>query len=427
MLRLRRGTCGGEGVEMTEEAKLRGRHVSHSATLAWLGILFLILWILFSSGISFADEPGSVRGKITNLTGGAKALPNQEVTLHRVGEKSQDVTLKTTTDAQGNFEFGGLVTATLYKYYVSLAYQGADYASEKVGFAQGESSKEINLSVADTTTSDRDISLDIQHTLVDVGDGQMMVNEIMVVRNGSDRAYIGEKEISPGKRETLRFNLPRQATDLAPREGLEQEKMVQTPEGFSYTGAVAPGTKNIAYMYHLNFTGSKLSFSKKLPYDTQKAFLLVSNTSAQVDVKGLKSQGLVDIQGKSYWSFEGNNLPRGDALITSFAGLNKGSNSSLILWVAVAFILGLIGVVAAYALLKGRLRRGTAKKKEIDPRDLLRQERRDLLTAIAELDDRFASGDVPQDSYASERERKKSRLVEIMEELQGKRVAQEQE
>jgi hypothetical protein len=398
--------------------------------LGWKGVGFSLLLALtlfvLGAGIALAEE-GTIRGKVTNLTGGAKALPNQEVTLHRVGEKSEDVTLKTYTDAQGNFEFKGLVTASLYKYYVALTYQDANYTSEKVSLVQGETSKEINLSVSDTTTSDKDISFDIEHILVDVGDGQMMINEIMVVRNSGDKAYVGSREIQAGKKETLRFYLPAGATEFAPRDGFEKQSVVKTKEGFSYTGPVPPGTKNMAFMYHFNFDSPRFSFSKKLSYKAQKLFVLVLNTKAQVEVKGLKAGGLVDIQKKSYWSFQGDNLQRGSTFTTSFKGLNKGSNNSLILWVSVVFMLGLIGVMAGYALLRDRLRKGILKKKETDPRDLLRQERRDLLTAIAELDDRFASGAVPRDSYHSERERKKSRLVEIMKELQGKRVAQEQE
>lgn len=403
-----------------------------SDELAWKGMALVLLLALavfaFGGGIALSAEGGIVRGKITNLTGGAKALPNQEVILHRVGEKSEDVTLNGKTDTQGNFEFSGLVTASFYKYYVTLTYNGASYTSEKVSFAQGETSKEIDLSVYDTTTSDKDISLDIEHVLVDVGDGLVMVNEIMVVRNSGEKAYIGEKEISPDKRETLRFYLPGGATELLPGEGLDKDSIVKTPEGFSYTKAVPPGTTNVAFMYHLNFGGSRISFSKKLSHNAKKLFVLILNTKAEVDVKGLKSQGLVDIQKKSYWSFTGDKLEPGTTFTISLKGLRKGSNTSLIIWVAVVFMLGLIGVLATYTLLRDKLRRKeTVEEREMDPRDLLRQERRDLLTAIAELDDRFENGATPREAYYSERERKKSRLVEIIQELQGRRVEKQGE
>lgn len=384
--------------------------------------------LFFAASMSLAAEEGIIKGKLTNLTGGPQPLAEQEVILHRIGEKTEDVALKALTDAQGNFEFKGLVVASYYKYFVEVAYRDGSYTSEKVSFAQGETSKDINLNVYETTTNDKVISLDIEHVLVDVGDGLIMVNEIMVVRNSSDKAYIGKGQAGQVKRETLRFYLPGDATELLPREGLDKDSIVKTPEGFSYTKAVPPGTTNVAFMYHLNFGGSQTSFAKKLSYNAKKLFVLILNTKAEVDVKGLKSQGLVDIQKKSYWSFTGDKLEPGTTFTISLKGLRKGSNTSLILWVAVVFMLGLIGVLATYTLLRNKLRRKeTVEEREMDPRDLLRQERRDLLTAIAELDDRFENGAVPQDSYHSERERKKSRLVEIMKELQGKRVAQEQE
>ncbi len=417
-------------IKKGKESTLFSHRASWAPSLERKSLMVIVVVFGFFLGAhsSFAVDEGVIKGGVMNLTGGSKAVAGQEVVLHRLNQETEDLTLEAVTDAQGNFEFNGLVTASYYKYYLTSHYGGADYFSERVGFTENETVRDVRLNVYDTTTSDKDISVDIDHILVDVGDGLMVVNEIMVVRNSGDRAYIGSKEIEPGKKETIRFSLPPGATELRLNEGLEKGAIVRTPDGFSYTSAVPPGMRNMTYVYQLSFDSRQFNFSRRLLYKTEKLFLLVLNTKAKVDIRGLQAQGLVTLDNRRYWSFKGEKLKSGDTFRLSFTDLRSGNSSPLLMWAAVVAMLGVVGTLASYSLLRGRLgRKETVRESEIDPQEPLRQERKDLLTAIAQLDDRYEAGAVSEEAYHREREKHKNRLVEVIQELRGQHVGEQSE
>ena len=199
-----------------------------------------------------AAEPESVEGLVVNGTEGGSSVSNQDITLKTYLDNTEVDSTAAKTDADGHFIFDGLSTEPGYSYQVTLAFQGADYYSEGLSFAEGETTKSAVVTVYDSTASDEAIKITTDHTVIFAGEGSLLVEEYLEFDNEDDLTYIGSREVNTeGDKETLRFSLPNGATELRPVSGLMEGYLYSSEDGLVDTMPVLPGAKLIIYSYEL--------------------------------------------------------------------------------------------------------------------------------------------------------------------------------
>src|SRR3990172_9107245 len=185
---------------------------------------------------------GAISGAVQNLTGGkAKAVGGQTVTL-TIYVNNAEVDKKTaTTDARGAFTFA-VPADPARTYLVTVKYKGGDYDSPQVTFKVGEIAKQVTMRVYEPTTDASVLRVNIQHMIVEPGEGLVQITELLVFANPTDRTYVGAKVREDGKRETLQFRLPDGAANVSYLEGLMECCVFAAPGGFLDTMDVKPGT-----------------------------------------------------------------------------------------------------------------------------------------------------------------------------------------
>lgn len=372
--------------------------------------LLMIIVILSLSAFVLAAEPdsGIIEGHIINRTEGGSSVADQEITLKTyLNEAEVDLTA-TKTDASGQFVFDSLSTESGYSYLVTLTYQEAEYYGEQLYFDEGETTKSVEVTVYDATTSDEAIKLVLAHTIIHVEQGTLHVEEYFLFINETDRTYIGSKEVNAdGTKETLRFFLPEEATELQPGYGLMDCCIYDSEGGFIDTMPVLPGNKEVLYSYRVDYKSGAYTFSRNVNYPMAGYALLIDGEGIGVDSNQLVAEEPMDIEGMRFNYFSGSDITSSEVIVAHLSGLPEANNPGTIIWIAlvIAVLLGGFGFI--YLMRKKRLQ-------PVSPADGLDQRRQRLLVELAQLDDDFGDGKIPEEDYRKLRAVRKAQLIELM-------------
>ncbi len=356
-----------------------------------------------------AAEPGSVEGLVVNGTEGGSSVSNQDITLKTYLDNTEVDSTDAKTDADGHFIFVGLSAEPGYSYQVTLAFQGADYYSEGLSFAEGETTKSTVVTVYDSTASDEAIQVATAHIVILVGQTSLLVEEYLLFNNEADLTYIGSRVVNTeGDKETLRFSLPNGATELRPVSGLMEGYLYSSEDGFVDTMPVLPGAKLIIYSYEIDYSSGTYEFSKRVNYPTASFILIVQGEGTKVTSDRLTvGEPVVDAEGIWFNYLSGQALASGDILDIHLSVLPETDNQNIVIWVTLALVVLGAGFGFSYLLRKKRLQ-------PVSPEGSLSQGRQRLLVELAQLDDDFEAGKIVEENYHRLRKVKKSQLAELM-------------
>ena len=373
-------------------------------------LLMIIVFLMSLSTAVLAAEPGSgiIEGDIVNRTEGGSSVADQDIALKTYSNGAEMGSAATKTDAKGRFVFDSLSTESGYSYQVTLTYQEAEYYSEQLYFDEGETTKSVEVIVYDATASDEAIKLTMAHTIIHVEQGTLHVEEYFLFVNETDRTYIGSKEVNvDGTKETLRFFLPEEATELQPGYGLMDCCIYDSESGFIDTMPVLPGNKEVLYSYRVDYKSGAYTFSRNVNYPTAGYALLIDGEGIGVDSNQLVAEEPMDIEGMRFNYFSGSDITSGEVIVAHLSGLPEANNPGGIIWIALVLAVLLGGFGFIYLMRKKRLQPASTE-------DSLDQRRQKLLVELAQLDDNFGDGKIPETTYRNLRAARKAELVELM-------------
>lgn len=374
--------------------------------------LLVIIFTLSLTAPALAAEPdsGTIKGQLVNETENGSSVANQEITLDIYLNDTQADSAITKTDAEGYFVFDDLSTESSYSYQATLNYQEADYASDWLSFDGGETNESVEIVVYDSTTSDEAIMVAVSHTVIytHTEPDNLLVEEYFMFVNDSDRTYIGSGEpTADGKRETLRFSLPKGATAFQPGYGLMECCILGSEDGFVDTMPVLPGGQEVVYSYMLNYDSEAYTLSRNVNYPTESFDLLVQGEEIKIVSDHLTTEEGMNIEGTWFNRLSGKNLTRGNVLVTQLANLPATkSQGGTIKWIILTLVV-LAGGFLVYFLRKKRVQ-------PVPVEDSPDQKQQNLLLEIAQLDNDFENGKIPEEVYRRRRTTKKAQLTELM-------------
>ncbi len=397
----------------------------------------LILFFALATAASAQEAKATIKGSITNKTAGAGAVASQDVTLTTYSGLTEKDKKTAKTDQQGNFVFDGLEIGQELIYQVSLDFQGATYYSQPVMFSAEKTEQALEMLVFDATSTDTVIGSPAKHYLVQPEPGGVIVSEILIVRNSSDKTYVGSTEVKPGAKETLRFPIPAGAESLEYVDGFYESDVFPVEGGFVDTFPIYPGDSQRVFRYWLPAKGDSVEFTAKLTMSADKVSVLMPDAGTQLSVSNLPNKSNPEIQGEKFVMLSGEKLAAGteltfklSSLPTAEAAAPQSTSQTLPLVVAggVAVAVGLV----ALALVVRRSGRRKPRPEEIEEPeeealgvdetdeteegevDELEAERQDLIASIASLDDAYEQGRIGAEEYGMLRAQQKQQLLEIV-------------
>ncbi len=365
---------------------------------------------------SISKAPGGeIKGKVFKAAGGW-LTENLELTLKAyLGDRATDEK-SVRANKDGSFVFDNLGWDRGYT--ISLNYRGGEYVTDKMVFSPEEDTKTIDLPIYEPSESDRDISVNADHMVIQISEKQISVAEITVLHNGSKEIYIGKKG-KDGGRETLRFDLPEGASNVQFLDGLSPESVIQSTGGFFDTSGFPPGIRRVVYAYTLPYKAGKNIIEKKLSYRTDGFVLLVSDSGASVKVDELSGGNAVNINNDRFFRWTGNDFRPEAKIMIEISKPFLGENWTR--WLALGIILVLLSAAVLYSLvLRSRIklhREGESKQSEVED---LERDRKYLIRQIAKLDDSFHAKEITEEDYKKERFWRKEKLIEITKRIKMK-------
>ncbi len=359
-----------------------------------------------------AQQTADVRGSVVNGTAGASVPAGLPVSLVAQSGDSLLDRRETTTDAQGQFAFTGVTVQPDAAYFLGVEYQGVTYAV-RVEPQQPDAS--WRLAVYETTSDTAQVRIAENTLFIPRTDEQrrnLLALEVVRVQNAGDRTFVPDLS-RPQDMAFLRFSLPPNATELDVQSTLRGGNIVPVDRGFAITTPLPPGNHDILFNYLAPYSGSTLRYERTFPFGATSFEMLVGEAAGKVSAAGLQAGDAVVIEQKRYQRLTGANLPAGARVEVTFSDIPRPSLARRIIspfqggtvakvGIPILAALVLAGVLTL-AILRRRERAGRGAPEPAPEGATEAHSRDELLRAVAELDDRFAVGGIPQEDYQSQR------------------------
>ena len=361
----------------------------------------------------------TIEGRVLQGTKGG-AVPGVTVQLHVIRGDEELKGQTALTSAQGDFRFADLKTDPALSYYLATEYQNAFYTEGPI--SQERPSVSQNLTVYDVGRDLASVTVTNHHIIVERQPDGLHVNEILIVENKANTAYLGT---GPEHAENagIRLGLPASVREFQPGMGGDPQTSIVRGRELSSLRPIPPGVHPFSFTYHVPLSG-RVDLSHRLYFPTSNFVVLLDDPKLKVDSNALHSEGMREQGGKQYAVYSGEGFKVGQEVTMRIGGAGFLSNPGVYPWLAAPFL-----IAAALWFARRSGRRAPAPVREAPvPRTVPlptakapppggRSDddfRKAYLYLIAALDEGLEHGDVSRETHALIRQNLKRRLQALL-------------
>lgn len=358
-------------------------------------------------------EAGVVWGMVSNGTAGAELPAGLEVKLSglRLDESGNIVEFMTTSApvaADGSFRFTNLpMDNPDSAYVVSVVYNGVEFANG-VRVDPAVPSVDLPITIYEPTTDPSVVTVDAMHFVIRDHPDALLIVQLYVFSNSSDRVFVSPDPISGGRRGGVAIALPEGAYGVQFEEGELGGRFVLAGDLIYDLQQMTPGDRShtVIVSYFLPADGPS-EISLPILYQTRQVNVLAPE-GRRISSSQLNPAGTEVVSGAAYSKYLGQNLPPGsDLTFTVRPAVSTRTTLQIVLGVALGVV-----VIGGAVLLIVQRRRWSAPEVEGG----LQPEVEALIRQIAELDETFEAGKLNRFEYEARRAELKATLAEKMEE-----------
>jgi len=367
-------------------------------------IIAFFLLLLSSTTIA-----GSIKGKVKNGTAGFKVPKNIVVELSRYMQNQQDpdFKLKTTINKNGYFTFRDIPASSNAYYQTAIQYKGISYNGKAFTITSKKQDVTNNITIYEPTKNDSLLQVSMHHFLIDPAKGFLNIKEVLLIENRGDRTYVGSIPTESGKFITVKYKLPKDASDVNLEDGL-MSCCEEPGEGGIYdTMEILPGKKQIVFSYRIKAPEERISFTKQVTLPTKEFDILLYGNAVKLtgtNLQELPPQKFKDVDIKTYTV---DNLKAGQQVDINLAGLSgeptNWSNLTLAIFAAILLLTGILIYIK-----QKKNNQNILQTNETDVLDA--NEREIILKRIVMLDEKFEAGKIMEKDYLMQREKLKNKL-----------------
>ena len=240
---------------------------------------------------------GTIKGKVINKTVGG-GVEGVDVYLRLfMGDRKMDEKLSI-SDKTGGFIFENLPWNRSYG--IVIRSDGIEYETARMVFPSDKTVIDLDLPIFNAGNDDSNIVINVNHYVMDIEDEHIAVAEIYEFENAGDTIFTGLKQDQRDDfKGTIKLNVPKEAEDLAFREGISQENSVRKGEVVYDTASFSPGNKRLVLTYKLPLKLGRNQMKKTFYYDTRSAVVLVSG-SEKVQISGMEEMKPISFGDQTY-------------------------------------------------------------------------------------------------------------------------------
>lgn len=405
-------------------------------------LILIMLAVLALAGLVFSaldayaqtNLQGKIEGSVVNATKDAPvgSTANLTVTLMSLAQGATAIMTQTTqTDPSGRFVFTNLDTISTTRYLVTTRYADVDYYSNILAFTSDATSLSTTISVYESTDDPRVVQIPEIHVLMDVQAPWLVIQQIVILENTSDRVYINRAQTPHPP--TLLLPILSHAIDIQFDDQTVDQTTLRGDGVLTYTLPIGPGKDQIAFEYAVPYVAPTYQFNLPLFNDVGRLSLYLLDVGATIQSQQLSPAPnpmentpnapklvVVAAEKLTAGTTVKATLDKLPAAATSSnppastTSLPLGSNQTLLV-VLLALGAGVVATLIAYPILRRRRQRAEWQSAEEDEEEGTPTDARtELLKQIAALDDAFEAGELDEAAYKAQRTELKNRVREML-------------
>jgi hypothetical protein len=308
---------------------------------------------VFAASIAIAAlAPGSaqalrVQGRV--LKGeGRQPTPGIPVSLHIVKGTEELPGQTATSDAKGEFRFGGLAADPQLSYFVTTEYEGAFYTEGPVEPAGNDEASQ-DLVIYDVGRDIAAVSVANHHIIVERKTDHLHITEILVFENSGKTAYLGTG-LNHAENAGIRLGLPASVNEFQVGMGGDAQTVRVQGRDLASLRPIPPGTRPFSFTYHVPLTG-RMDLSHRLYFPTAKFVVLIEDPKLKLEAASLRYAGQREQNGRKFELYQGSDFPIGAEVPMRIQGAGFWSNPKIYPWLAAPF---LIVAALVFAAKRGR-------------------------------------------------------------------------
>lgn len=358
-------------------------------------------------------DSGLVRGAVVNLSPGGTVPADLQVSLRGLsmdtaGQIVEFMALSAAVAEDGTFAFEDVpFDVERSGYVVEVIYNGVTFNNGQL-VDPTVPVLELPIEIYESTTDSSVVRADAVHFIIVEHPDALLVTQVAVFSNLSDRIYVTEQPVSGGQRGSVAVATPADAYSLQFEDGQIGGRFIPSSDRIYDTSPLYPGeqTHSIILTYFLPFDRAR---EIELPvfYDTRQVTLLVQD-GPRLRSDQLTGAGVQTIDNVAYNQFVGQELKAGDTLAFRLAPASAVGNLLPTILVAVAGVL-IVGGATLWAIQRRSQMPAWTDAGELSPRQ------QGLVNEIASLDGAFEAGRVNRFEYEARRAELRASLAEELE------------
>ncbi|MBK8902522.1 MAG: hypothetical protein IPM53_15145 [Anaerolineaceae bacterium] len=395
-------------------------------------VCLIIRFLLVEQTAAAQTTPtGTVTGTVHNGTTNQPAPEGTQVTLHAYNSSyTSTETITAAVDADGRFQFSLTDKPADWVYMVSADYQSLSFSSN-IGPLSGSQPLDLSLTIYEPTSDPANVVIDQLDISVNLVGQEAQVSELYTISNEGTAVFTGASGSSANG--TVQIALPQAAHSpvfergMGPTSGFFfSTEFVQRDGRWTDTLPLRPGPNSLTLRVAYSLPAADLNLSRTLPYQATSIMLAVPD-GLQFASDGWQQQATQSAGERgALRQFSRANLVPGSELRLTFSASSPAETTTLSTawsgdWILSLLILLLVTSIA-FRLLRPNKRETAvpAPAAPASPRPAAsgerhKAERWQLLFALADLDNAYKNGRLPEAEYQHQRQEIKNRLRAIWE------------
>jgi len=372
-----------------------------------------------NDNMQVAETPGTltVKGIVTTGEGyPAPAGTEVKVTGVALDASNNIVTFaeKTTTTAEdGSYKFERLSTEqTSGAFVVTATYNGVEFTNGAM-IDPTAPVLDLPITVYEVTNDESVISVDSASLVISQHPDALLVVEVLIFNNNSDRVYQGAEAVAGGQHGSVSITLPPDAESITFEDGAVGGRFVEVDGKIYDTQQVLPGHRShsIIVQYVLPTKGAR-EINLPMPYGANQVTVLAQGEGG-IKSAQLTPAGTAQVSGQSYDQYTGQPIPKGGNLTLTVAPPGIGSVLS-------GLAIPILGGIAALLVIGGGAYFVISRRQAADDFTpalaTLSPDQQALIRQIADLDDAYDAGTINRLEYEARRALLKARVAEGLQE-----------
>lgn len=275
-------------------------------------LFIAVLLYLFTTVLE--TYANSIYGNVLNMTNNMP-VPNTLINLiEHSDEKDAPIRFQWITDEEGYFEFDHLSTDKGTVYFITFNYKDTPYIVENLTLNDKKRDIKLTVPVYETSADDKDIVVNEYNIFITFKEGNLLIEENILAVNTGQTVFIGGDELSHGKMETYRIELPLGSRDIKYIKGLDEDSAFRTGWGILLTAPIKPGKLEIKFSYLLKSDSDVFDISRRVFTNTKSIDVFIEDRDITVEGTNLKAGTSKEIGEVTFYNLDKDNVAKGEEI-----------------------------------------------------------------------------------------------------------------